>query len=149
MLSGDRMGLQQEEAVRRLERCGPNRLPPPKRRTPVLRFLSQFNNVLIYVLLSAAVVTGLLAHWVDTGVILAVVLINALVGYVQEGKAEKALDAIRNLLSPQATVLRNRRQSVIPAEQLVPGDVVLLQSGDKVPADLRLFRCKQIGRAHV
>ncbi|HXK56182.1 MAG TPA: HAD-IC family P-type ATPase, partial [Gammaproteobacteria bacterium] len=144
MLSGDRMGLQQEEAVRRLERCGPNRLPPPKRRTPVLRFLSQFNNVLIYVLLSAAVVTGLLAHWVDTGVILAVVLINALVGYVQEGKAEKALDAIRNLLSPQATVLRNRRQSVIPAEQLVPGDVVLLQSGDKVPADLRLFRCKHL-----
>ena len=144
LLSVDRQGLDQDEATRRLEQYGPNRLPPPKRRGPLLRFLSQFNNVLIYVLLSAALVTGLLAHWVDTGVILAVVLINALVGYVQEGKAEKALDAIRDLLSPQATVLRNRHQRVIPAEQLVPGDLVLLQSGDKVPADLRLYRSKNL-----
>jgi len=140
----DRQGLDQDEASRRLDQYGPNRLPPPRRRGPLLRFLSQFNNVLIYVLLSAAVVTGLLAHWVDTGVIVAVVLINALVGYAQEGKAEKALDAIRDMLSPQATVLRNRHQKVIPAESLVPGDVVLLQSGDKVPADLRLFRSKNL-----
>jgi len=142
--SVDQHGLDQEEAANRLQHYGPNRLPPPKRRSPFRRFLSQFNNVLIYVLLSAAVVTGLLAHWVDTGVIVAVVLINSLVGYVQEGKAEKALDAIRDLLSPQATVLRSSHQCVIPAESLVPGDVVLLQSGDKVPADLRLIRSKNL-----
>jgi len=144
LFSVDQYGLDQDEAASRLELYGPNRLPPPKRRGPLQRFLSQFNNVLIYVLLSAAAVTAALAHWVDTGVILAVVLINALVGYVQEGKAEKALDAIRDLLSPQATVLRNRHQNVIQAESLVPGDVVLLQSGDKVPADLRLFRSKNL-----
>ena len=142
--SVERHGLEQDEAASRLELYGPNRLPPPKRRGPLQRLLSQFNNVLIYVLLAAAAVTAVLAHWVDTGVILAVVLINALVGYIQEGKAEKALDAIRNLLSPQATVLRSRHQMVIPAASLVPGDVVLLQSGDKVPADLRLFRSKNL-----
>ena len=139
-----RHGLSQQEAEIRSARYGPNRLPPPKRRGPLLRFLLQFHNVLIYVLLAAALVTALLAHWVDTGVIVAVVLINALVGFVQEGKAEKALDAIRDLLSPQATVLRERHQLVIPAAALVPGDIVLLQSGDKVPADLRLFRSKSL-----
>ncbi|MCB1873817.1 MAG: carbonate dehydratase, partial [Gammaproteobacteria bacterium] len=117
--SVERHGLEQDEAASRLELYGPNRLPPPKRRGPLQRLLSQFNNVLIYVLLAAAAVTAVLAHWVDTGVILAVVLINALVGYIQEGKAEKALDAIRNLLSPQATVLRSRHQIVIPAASLV------------------------------
>ncbi|MCB1851320.1 MAG: HAD-IC family P-type ATPase, partial [Gammaproteobacteria bacterium] len=140
----DHQGLTQEEAARRLVQYGANRLPPPKRKSPLQRIFSQFNNVLIYVLLAAALVTGLLAHWVDAGVILAVVSINALVGYIQEGKAEKALDAIRDLLSPQATVLREGHQRVIPAQQLVPGDLVLLQSGDKVPADLRLYRCKNL-----
>ena len=144
LFSVDRYGLGGSEAERRLEQYGPNRLPPPKRRGPLLRFLSQFNNVLIYVLLAAAAVTAVLAHWVDTGVIIAVVLINALVGYVQEGKAEKALDAIRDLLSPQATVIRDGHQTVISAESLVPGDLVLLQSGDKVPADLRLYRSKNL-----
>ncbi|MEA3410822.1 MAG: cation-transporting P-type ATPase [Pseudomonadota bacterium] len=137
-------GLEQVEANLRLQRYGPNRLPPPKRRGSWLRFLIQFHNVLIYVLIAAALVTALLGHWVDTGVIVAVVLINALVGFVQEGKAERALDAIRNLLSPHATVLRDRKQVVLPAEQVVPGDVVLLQPGDKVPADLRLIRVRDL-----
>lgn len=143
-IGSNECGLDQTEAKRRLAEYGPNRLPPPKRRGPWIRFLSQFHNVLIYVLLSAALVTALLAHWVDTGVIVAVVLINALVGFVQEGKAERALDAIRDLLSPQATVLRDRKHILIQAELLVPGDVVLLQPGDKVPADLRLLRVKDL-----
>ncbi|MCK4674852.1 MAG: cation-transporting P-type ATPase, partial [Gammaproteobacteria bacterium] len=95
-----------------------------------------------YVSLVACVLTAMLAHWVDSGVILAVVFLNAVIGFVQEGKAEDALKAIRQMLSPNAMVLRNKRQASIPAEELVPGDIVLLQSGDKVPADLRLFRVK-------
>jgi magnesium-transporting ATPase (P-type) len=109
-----------------------------------MRLLYQFHNVLIYVLLIAAVVTAALAHWVDTGVILGVVVINALIGFVQEGKAERALDAIRSMLSHQASVRRDGKLIAIAAEQLVPGDVVILQSGDKVPADLRLFRVKEL-----
>jgi magnesium-transporting ATPase (P-type) len=110
----------------------------------MLRFLLQFHNVLIYVLLASAGVTALLAHWVDTSVIVGVVVINAFIGFIQEGKAEKAMDAIRRMLSPEATVLREGNREVIPAQALVPGDIVLLQSGDKVPADLRLLNVKNL-----
>ena len=137
-------GLTAAEAAQRLARHGPNRLTPPKRRGPLIRFLLQFHNVLIYVLLGAAGVTTVLGHWVDTGVILGVVLINALIGFIQEGKAEKSLDAIRNMLSLTATVLRDGRRQEIAAETLVPGDIVLLASGDKVPADVRLFEMRNL-----
>ena len=135
-------GLCKEDIDDRLTKYGPNRLAETKTRGTLLRFLSQFHNVLIYVLIAAAVVTAILQHWVDAGVIFGVVLINAIIGFVQEGKAEDALRAIRQMLSPNAMVVRNGKQVSIRAEQLVPGDVVLLQSGDKVPADLRLFRSK-------
>jgi magnesium-transporting ATPase (P-type) len=137
-------GLNDQEAARRLEIHGPNRLPPPKRHGPVVRFLLQFHNILIYVLLVAAGVTALLGHWVDTSVILAVVIINAIVGFVQEGKAESALAAIRKMLSLKATVLRDGHRREIAAENLVPGDWVVLQSGDKVPADIRLVEIKNL-----
>jgi magnesium-transporting ATPase (P-type) len=94
------------------------------------------------VLLTAALVTALLQHWLDTGVILGVVLINAAIGFVQEGKAEDALQAIRSMLSPHAMVRRDGRLVTVDAADLVPGDLVQLQSGDKVPADLRLLRAK-------
>lgn len=135
-------GLSKEEASSRLARYGPNRLPEVKVRGPLGRFLYQFHNVLIYVLIGASAVTAMLGYWVDAAVILGVVLINAVIGFVQEGKAEDALRAIRQMLSPSAMVLRNSKQIALPAEELVRGDVVLLQSGDKVPADLRLFRVK-------
>ena len=135
-------GLSTEEAGNRLAKHGPNRLPEPKPRGPLVRFFYQFHNVLIYVLMAASAVTAMLGHWVDASVILGVVLINAVIGFVQEGKAENALRAIRQMLSPNAMVLRDNRQITIRAEELVPGDIVLLQSGDKVPADLRLFRLK-------
>ncbi|WP_374344214.1 cation-transporting P-type ATPase [Azonexus sp.] len=137
-------GLSAGEAARRLAACGPNRLTPPQKRGPLLRFLLQFHNVLIYVLLAAAGVTALLGHAVDTGVILGVVVINALIGFVQEGKAEKSLDAIRRMLSLRASVLRDGRRTEIPAEELVPGDIVLIASGDKVPADLRLLDTRNL-----
>ncbi len=132
-------GLSRSEAERRLAEHGPNRLPEQRGRSAWRRFLSQFNNVLIYVLLAAAAVTGVFGHYADTGVILGVVVINALIGFIQEGKAERALDAIRQMLSQQATVLRDGHRTVVPAEAVVPGDLVIVQSGDRVPADLRLI----------
>jgi magnesium-transporting ATPase (P-type) len=136
------VGLTEAEAQQRLERFGPNRLPQERGPGPLRRLLAQFDNLLIYVLLAAAAVTTALGHWVDTSVILGVVVINAVLGAVQEGKAERALDAIRNMLSPQATAVRGGRRRAVPAEQLVPGDLVFVQSGDRVPADLRLVRIK-------
>ena len=137
-------GLSQAEAEQRLQRHGANRLPPPQRRGPLLRLLYQFHNVLLYLMLVAAVITALLGHWIDTSVILAAVLINVIIGFIQEGKAENALDAIRNMLSPHAMVLRGGERHEIDAERLVPGDIVLLVSGDKVPADLRLLNVKNL-----
>jgi magnesium-transporting ATPase (P-type) len=135
-------GLSKEEVADRLVKYGPNRLPEPRTRGPLVRFFYQFHNVLIYVLMAASAVTAMLGHWVDASVILAVVLLNAVIGFVQEGKAENALKAIRQMLSPNAMVMRDGRQMTVRAEELLPGDIVLLQSGDKVPADLRLFRVK-------
>ncbi|HSR72173.1 MAG TPA: cation-transporting P-type ATPase [Kiloniellales bacterium] len=137
-------GLSSEEAELRLAQYGPNRLPPPPRRGAWRRLLEQFNNVLIYVLVGAGCVTLLLQHWIDSAVIFGVVVINAIIGFLQEGKAERALEAIRGMMPPQANVLRDGRRVVVPAEELVPGDVVLLQSGDKVPADLRLLAARNL-----
>ncbi len=135
-------GLTGAEAARRLAAHGPNRLPEAQTRGPILRFLAHFHNVLIYVLLGAAVVTAALQHWVDTGVILAVVLANAAIGFVQEGKAEAAMAAIRQMLAPRAAVLRDGRRVSVDGADLVPGDVVLLEAGDRVPADLRLTEAR-------
>ncbi len=135
-------GLSQRDARLRLKRFGHNRLPPPRRRPAWLRFLLQFHNVLIYVMLVAAGVTALLGDLVDTGVLLAAVLVNAVIGFIQEGKAERALDSIRGMLSLRTTVIREAERIEIPGEDLVPGDIVALASGDKVPADLRLVAAK-------
>ncbi|MGQ0675079.1 MAG: HAD-IC family P-type ATPase [Rhodospirillales bacterium] len=135
-------GLSEAEAQRRLEAHGPNLLPAPRTAGPLLRFARQFHNVLIYVLLAAAAVTASLGHWVDTGVILGAVLMNAAIGFVQEGKAQRAMESVRDMLALQAIVLREGRRRTVDAAGLVPGDVVALQPGDKVPADLRLIRAK-------
>jgi magnesium-transporting ATPase (P-type) len=137
-------GLRAEEVSARLNKYGPNRLPTAGKRSPLMRFLMQINNVLIYVLLAAAVGKLLLGEWLDASVILGVVIINALLGFIQEGKAEKALDSIRNMLSSEAMAVREGNTRMIPAEELVPGDVVMLQSGDKVPADIRLCEVKNL-----
>ena len=135
-------GLSSEEVSNRLIQYGANRLPEATSRGPLLRFFCQFHNVLIYVLIAASGVTAMLGHWVDASVILGVVIINSVIGFIQEGKAENALKAIQQMLSANAMVMRNGRQMTISAQDLLPGDIVLLQSGDKVPADLRLFRVK-------
>jgi magnesium-transporting ATPase (P-type) len=135
-------GLSAGEAADRLERHGPNRLPEEETESALVRFLKQFNNVLIYILIAAAAFTAFLGEWIDTGVIAAVVLVNAIIGFVQEGRAEAALEKIRGMLSLEATVLRDGRRATIDAEQLVPGDVVLLESGDRAPADLRVLEAR-------
>src|SRR5262245_35304233 len=137
-------GLDPAEASSRLQKYGPNRLPEGKRRGVVMRLLSQFNNILVYVLLVAGFTKLMLGLWIDASIILGVVVINALLGFIQEGRAEKALDSIRNMLSAEARTLRGGETRMAPAEQVVPGDVVLLESGDKIPADLRLLDVKNL-----
>lgn len=132
-------GLNASYVKQRQADIGLNKLPEPKRKNVFMRFLSHFHNILIYVLLGASVITALLTHFVDTFVIIAVVIINALIGFFQEGKAAKAMDAIRHMLALRAAVIRDGQRQSINAEQLVPGDIVLLEAGDKVPADVRLL----------
>lgn len=141
-LGSTQAGLSTQEATRRLSEYGPNRLPEPPRRNPILRFLAHFHNVLIYVLLGSSVVTALLGHWVDTGVILAVVIGNAIIGFVQEGRAEQAMAAIREMLAPHCAVLRDGKRISVDADVLVLGDIVLVEAGDRVPADLRLIEAR-------
>lgn len=133
-------GLRSDVAAQRLAEFGPNRLSVAAPPSLLRRVATQFHNLLIYVLLAASLVTALLGHWIDSGVILAVVLLNVGIGVLQEGKAEKALEAIRHLLAPHAVVLRDGRAREIDAADLVPGDVVTLAAGDSLPADVRLLQ---------
>jgi magnesium-transporting ATPase (P-type) len=135
-------GLSDGEAEARLARIGPNALPSGPRIHPLQRFLAQFNNALIYVLLSGAVAAAFLNHVIDAAVILVVVVVNAVVGFIQEGKAEESMNAIRDLVAPKATVLRAGERQTQRVEALVPGDVVLVEAGERVPADLRLLRAR-------
>jgi magnesium-transporting ATPase (P-type) len=137
-------GLPAEAASERLREHGPNRLPEARTAGPLRRFLSQFHNVLIYVLLGAGLVKLMLGLWIDAGIIFGVVFLNALLGFFQEGRAQKALDSIRKMLSAEARTLRGGDLRMVPAETLVPGDVVLLESGDRAPADLRLADAKNL-----
>jgi Ca2+-transporting ATPase len=137
-------GLNEAEAASRIAQYGPNSLTPPQSRGPLLRFLQQFHQPLVYLLLAAAAITALLSEWIDSGVILGVVLMNALIGFIQESKALEAIDALARSMTTEATVLRDGVKRLINASALVPGDIVFLQAGDKVPADLRLVRVRDL-----
>ncbi|WP_067852678.1 HAD-IC family P-type ATPase [Nocardia shimofusensis] len=137
-------GLTAAEAESRLRRYGPNVLPPSSGNGLARRILRQFNSPLIYVLMAAALVTLWLGDYVDSTVIALVVLINAVVGFVQESRAEAALDALRSLVRTQATVIRDGRRRSLPSDDLVPGDLVVLEAGEKIPADLRLVRVTEL-----
>lgn len=132
-------GLPKSQITDRLNQYGSNVLPQKAQKHIFLRFLTHFNDVLIYILLIAAIATAAMGHWVDTIVILGVAVINALIGFIQENSAEKSLKSIRGMLSNTATVIRDGITQDIDASDLVPGDVVFLKPGTKVPADLRLF----------
>jgi calcium-translocating P-type ATPase len=135
-------GLTAADVQTRLARDGPNRLPAPKRRGVLARFLAQFQDILVYTLLAAAAITALLGDYVDCVVILAVVLIDAVIGFVQESRAERALEAVAKLVSLRALVLRDGARRQVPAETIVVGDVVLFRPGDRVPADLRIVAAR-------
>ncbi len=137
-------GLMPDEVRRRQKEFGPNRVTA-RRGTPAwVKFLQQFNQPLVYILLLAVGVTAFLGEWVDSSVIFGVVIINAIVGFLQEAKAEKAIEALAKMVATESTVRRDGKKLRVHSEQLVPGDVVLLQSGDRVPADLRLFQVRNL-----
>ena len=133
------VGLSAVEVQRRLREYGPNRVTARRSTPRWVKFLRQFNQPLVYILLLAVGVTAVLGEWVDSSVIIGVVLFNAVVGFLQEAKAEKAIEALANMVATETTVRRDGHKLRVHSEQLVSGDVVLLQSGDRVPADLRLF----------
>ena len=142
--SDEHLGLSEQAAAERLLRFGLNRLTAKPPRSPWLLFFSQFNNVLIMVLIAAAVVAAAIGDVADGIVILVVVLINAILGFSQEFQAEKSLAALKKMLALQAKVQRNGKTFVIPAEQLVPGDMVMLEAGDKIPADGRIIKTNSL-----
>jgi Ca2+-transporting ATPase len=139
ILKTSKTGLTSEVAGKRLEQYGENKLAFKKRTTALTIFLNQFKSYLIAILIVAAVISALIEFWLDAVVILAIVVMNAVLGFVQEYKAEKAVEALEKLAAPKAVVLRNDRQVTIPSTELVPGDIILLETGDKVPADVRLM----------
>jgi Ca2+-transporting ATPase len=143
LLATDSNGLTAPEAKARLEKHGYNELKV-KKRSPLIRFLRQFHNALLYVLIVAAIVTFFLGHHTDTYVIIGVVLATAIIGFIQEGKAETSLEALKKMMVPECNVLREGERKTIAARELVPGDVVLLEGGHRVPADLRLFSAKNL-----
>ena len=133
-------GPEAVEAAKRLQEYGPNRLPEGKKRGPLMRFLSQFNNILVYVLLGAGFTKLMLNLWVDAAIIFGVVILNALLGFIQEGKAEKALESIRNMLSAEARTLRGGETRIIAAEtnRQPTGRAAPARNGDILPANNRL-----------
>ena len=135
-----RQGLSRAEAAKRLEVHGPNELQSVGRESAWHIFVAQFRNVLILILLSATAVSGFLGHTLEAIVITVIVLLAVLLGFTQEYRAGRALDALRRMAAPVARVLRDGEETVIPARDLVPGDVVLLRAGDRVPADTRLMQ---------
>ncbi len=135
-----KIGLSAPEVKKRLDKVGLNRLEEKKGRTPWDMFVGQFKNVLVLILLIAALVSFILGEVSDAIVIAIILILNATLGVVQEYKAEKSLAALKKMVAPAALVIRDGRHTRIEAAQLVPGDVVLLESGDRIPADLRLYR---------
>ncbi|MEQ8853873.1 cation-transporting P-type ATPase [Gimesia sp.] len=142
--SDPQKGLDRFEVESRRERFGPNAIPVRDGHSPLITFLLQFHQPLIYILLVASGITAALNEWIDAGVIFTVVLVNATIGFLQESKAAKALEALSKMTVTEARVLRSGEIHLIPSVELVPGDIILLQSGDKVPADLRLMRSRDL-----
>ncbi|MCF6149006.1 MAG: cation-translocating P-type ATPase [Candidatus Kuenenia sp.] len=137
-------GLSFEESKIRLDKYGPNELKESKKRTPFIMFLDQFKDFMIIVLMVAAVISGIIGDVTDTIAIVVIVVLNAVIGFVQEYRAEKAMEALKMMAAPSASVLRNGDQSLIPAREIVPGDIVVLEAGMVVPADLRLLESVQL-----
>jgi cation-transporting ATPase F len=135
-------GLDTFEVKHRREHFGPNQVTGRRGKTPLQRFLQQFNNPLIYILLVSTVITAVLKDVLDASIIFGVVLVNAILGFIQESRAERAIAALSQAMTTEATVRRSGETRRIPASEIVPGDVVIIKAGDKIPADVRLVRVK-------
>src|SRR3989338_4253289 len=143
-LSTSKTGLASAEAEKRLQEYGPNELTEKKKKTALAMFLDQFKDFMIMVLIAAALISGFIGELTDTLAIIVIVVINAVIGFIQEYRAEKAMAALKKMAAPAATVLRDGHPATLPASQLVPGDVVLLGTGRAAPADLRLFEAARL-----
>ena len=143
-LASPQSGLSSAEAEARLKTYGANALAVAKPRSPLLRMLYQFHNLLLYLMMAAGLLTAFLGEWVDAAVLWGAVIVNVLIGFFQEGKAENALASIRDMLAPHATVIRDGRRQQLDAACLVPGDRVVLVSGNMLPADLRLIHAREL-----
>src|SRR3970040_1059936 len=137
-------GLASEEAKRRLEIYGYNELAAEEKTSPYTLFPSQFKNTLIVILLVATVLSALVGEIVDAGIILAIVVFSTVLGFVQEHRAERALEALKKMLTPTITAIRGGAEQEIPSRDLVPGDIVLLEAGDRIPADGRLIEVHSV-----
>jgi Ca2+-transporting ATPase len=140
----EKSGLDAVAVEENRKKYGWNKLTPKKQYGELMRFLLQFNAPLVYILIGSTIVTAILGEWVDSSVIFGVVMLNAIIGYIQEAKAEKSIDALAKMVITEATVRRNGKKVRLASAELVPGDIVLLQSGDKVPADLRLIKIREL-----
>ena len=137
-MQADPKGLSDQQVAQRREQFGFNRLQAKRRTTIFEKFLAQFKDLMIIILIVAAIIAGIAGEHVDAAIILAVVILNAVFGVFQESKAENAIDSLKEMSAPMATVLRNGRQTTVKSDEIVPGDMVLLEAGDVVPADIRL-----------
>ncbi|MDX1813847.1 MAG: HAD-IC family P-type ATPase, partial [Candidatus Bathyarchaeia archaeon] len=138
-LKSTEAGLSDEEAERRLEEYGPNELLAKEGVSPLQIFLGQFKDIFVMMLLFAIVISVAITEYVDAVTIAVIVILNSVVGFVQEYRSEKAMEAMKNLTAPKARVLRNGKEVIIPSRDVVPGDIVLLEAGDRIPADARLL----------
>ncbi len=143
-LGSSLQGLSSEDARKRLIEYGPNELKEKKKKTPFMMFLDQFKDFMILVLIAAAIVSGIIGELSDTIAIIVIVILNAIIGFVQEYRAEKAMAALKKMAAPSALVMRNSVSTNIPASELVPGDIVILEAGKVVPADMRLIETAQL-----
>lgn len=143
-LNSSLRGLSSDEAQKRLEQYGTNELKEKARKTPFIMFLDQFKDFMILVLIAAAVISGIIGEPSDTIAIIVIVVLNAVIGFVQEYRAEKAVAALKKMSAASAIVLRNSHPTPLPASDLVPGDIVILEAGRIVPADLRIIETAQL-----
>lgn len=140
----DEKGLSTDEAKRRLQKFGPNELQEAKKRSIALMFLAQFKDLMILILLAAAIVSGIIGDVTDTIVILVIVILNAVIGFFQEYRAEKAMEALKQMAVVQAHAMRDGKTATLPATELVPGDIILLEAGSAVPADIRIIESNNL-----
>ncbi|MEK6845290.1 MAG: HAD-IC family P-type ATPase, partial [Nanoarchaeota archaeon] len=138
-LNTGKEGLAEEEAEKRLQKHGYNEIKQAKKISSIRIFLSQFNSIVIYILIAALAISVFLGETIDAIVIGAIVIANAIIGFIQEYNAEKSIEALKKLASLKATVIRDGREKEIDAKLLVPGDIIKLQTGDKIPADARVI----------